>query len=233
MQLLESATNRGKYDYYHLLSGLDLPLVSQNEIHDFFDAHQGREFITFSGVGDKDVIYDRVKYHYHLSKITPRMSSNTTIQLGAKAFRKVDKSLQKILRVDDWNRKNSHISLEYGSQWFSITDEFARYVLSKKDWIKLSFEHSYLCDELFLQTLAYNSHFYERIYNSTPVKDIPQEQQGNLRYINWWDGSPYTWNIDEVADINQLNVGIKNGHLFSRKFDLTSEQIKRLNSLRK
>lgn len=135
--------------------------------------------------------------------------------------------------MDDWNRKNSHISLEYGSQWFSITDEFARYVLSKKDWIKLSFEHSYLCDELFLQTLAYNSHFYERIYNSTPVKDIPQEQQGNLRYINWWDGSPYTWNIDEVADINQLNVGIKNGHLFSRKFDLTSEQIKRLNSLRK
>lgn len=172
---MERATNQKKYDYYHLLSESDLPLVSQNEIHDFFDAHQDMEFITFSGVGNPETIYERVKYHYHFPTVTPRISSHPIMQSGARAFRKIDKSLKKILHVDVWNRKNSHVTLEYGSQWFSITDEFARYVLSKKDWIQSSFEHSYLCDELFLQTLAYNSHFYEKIYNSAPVNDLPEE----------------------------------------------------------
>ena len=48
--LLKSAVSRhpqGVYTYYHLLSGADLPLKSQNEIHTFFERHAGKEFLAF------------------------------------------------------------------------------------------------------------------------------------------------------------------------------------------
>ena len=34
-RLFEEAANKDKYAYYHLLSGVDMPLKSQNEIHAF------------------------------------------------------------------------------------------------------------------------------------------------------------------------------------------------------
>ena len=46
LRLLKKATATAKYDYYHLISGMDLPIKSQDTIHDFFDAHSGREFLS-------------------------------------------------------------------------------------------------------------------------------------------------------------------------------------------
>ena len=37
MNLLESAISQDKYEYYHLLSGADLPLRPQSDIHHFFE----------------------------------------------------------------------------------------------------------------------------------------------------------------------------------------------------
>ena len=36
LKLLKEAT-KTEHDYYHLLSGVDLPIKTQDEIHDFFD----------------------------------------------------------------------------------------------------------------------------------------------------------------------------------------------------
>lgn len=36
-----------KYDYYHLISGADLPLKSNKEIDAFFEQHKGTEFILY------------------------------------------------------------------------------------------------------------------------------------------------------------------------------------------
>ncbi len=38
----------GHYEYYHLLSRVDLPIKSQDDIHDFFRANQGKEFFGIS-----------------------------------------------------------------------------------------------------------------------------------------------------------------------------------------
>ena len=35
------------YQYYHLISGVDIPLKSQNFIHEFFNRHNGKEFLGF------------------------------------------------------------------------------------------------------------------------------------------------------------------------------------------
>lgn len=232
LQLLDAAASNGPYDYYHLLSGSDLPLASQEFIHQFFDCHQGKEFLTFSEAGGYDKIYQRVKFHYHQSKWTMRYANHPFKQLRIRLFRKCDITYQKYLGLDYWKKINGDKVLKYGSQWFSITDDLVHYVLSKRDWIKQSFQYSYLCDELFLHTLVYHSPFYERVYIKQPVQDIPNELQGNLRYINWWDGTPYTWSISSERDCQQLALGIRLGHLFARKFDLSKEEIQQLKDVR-
>lgn len=41
--LLACATDRRKYAYYHLLSGMDLPLKSQTDIHSFSESNSGKK----------------------------------------------------------------------------------------------------------------------------------------------------------------------------------------------
>lgn len=48
LNLFKTAYDNGGYSYYHLLSGVDLPIKSQEYIHDFFDKNNGYEFIGFS-----------------------------------------------------------------------------------------------------------------------------------------------------------------------------------------
>ena len=43
--LLNTALKAGEYSYFHLLSGMDLPIKDQDAIHAFFDSHAGKEFI--------------------------------------------------------------------------------------------------------------------------------------------------------------------------------------------
>ncbi|MFQ7420117.1 MAG: beta-1,6-N-acetylglucosaminyltransferase [Blautia massiliensis (ex Durand et al. 2017)] len=47
LELLKAAI-KGNYDYYHLISGMDLPIKTQKEIHEFFENNKGKEFIHFS-----------------------------------------------------------------------------------------------------------------------------------------------------------------------------------------
>lgn len=46
--LFNAAYCKGSYSYYHLISGSDLPIKDQDEIHAFFDGHYPAEFIGFS-----------------------------------------------------------------------------------------------------------------------------------------------------------------------------------------
>ena len=45
LRMLKMAV-KNSYQYYHLLSGVDLPLKTQDEFHDFFD-NQNSEFLEY------------------------------------------------------------------------------------------------------------------------------------------------------------------------------------------
>ena len=66
LALLEAAAARG-YDFYHLLSGQDLPIKSQDEIHAFFDGQDpGNSYVGFSPEDDyRRTAAERLgKYHF-------------------------------------------------------------------------------------------------------------------------------------------------------------------------
>ena len=132
--LLKCSTEQEKYSYYHLISGQDLPIQTQDTIHSFFEIHQGMEFVRFENNEFK--YFDRVRYYYWFQEIIGR-KKNFLI----KALRKFQTSFG--------IQRNKEILFQKGANWFSITDDLARYVISKEKWIRKTFRYTICCDEVF------------------------------------------------------------------------------------
>ena len=175
--LLKQAYVNG-YDYYHIISGADLPFKSNEEIDLFFKQNKGKEFILY----DENVlkgnpeISRRTKYYHFLQNYRRRYAEKWKNSFFTFCER-VSLALQIIWGV---NRvKNLDWKIKYGSNWVSITDELVKVILENKDKITSVFSYTNCADELFIQTIAYNCGFKDRIFQPA------DNQAANLRYIDW------------------------------------------------
>lgn len=207
----------GEYDYYHLLSGVDLPLVSQKKIHYFFEENRGKIFLTSPSkeVIEGNHVADRIKYKNIFTKYS-RRNLNNYQYFCLEVVRKIYVGLQRLLRMD--RIKKYDVKLGFASNWVSIDHETVKLLLDKEPFIEKVFNGQLLVDELFIPTVLNQFGYSYKIYRKDK-NSSPQKFQGNLRYINWWDGSPYEW-TDSKKDLEQLRYAVSSGHFFSRKFDL-------------
>ena len=200
LDLMEFAKSYGNYDYYHLLSGIDLPLKNQDYIHSFFENNRGKEFVgvTFSAYNewDKD---RKTKYYYWGEKY------NRASHIADRFCRKMSSAfvlLQKMLHI----ARRYDVRLYKGPNWFSITDSFLSYVIKHKASILKRFNHTLCPDEIFLQTELMNSDFKDFIY------DINDQFHSCMRLIDWHRGSPYVWRSKDFEEL------MSSDRLFARKF---------------
>lgn len=203
MLLLEKAvTDAEEYDYYHLLSGQDLPIKSQDYIHEFFERNYGKEFVTFDYDGFDQ--HRRVSYYHFFQE-----------QAGHKdkgVFKWLNRTCLRIQKLIGFQR-NKEICFRKGTQWFSITDELARYVVTQKKYIHNVYRWTFCSDEVFLQTLVHNSEFKDRLY----VKEYDNSNRSKMRLIDWNRGHPYTFRDSDFEEIKASEM------LFARKFDANSD----------
>ena len=205
MVLLKEAV-KTEHAYYHLLSGMDLPIKSQDEIFAFFEKYNGLEFVDEDDVAISEAALSRVKYTH---KFYGKAGSVKDI-LGALSVKG-----QKLLGVDK-TQKYGNIIFQKGRNWFSITHGLAKLVVEKEDWIQEVFGQSVCGDELFLQTVARNSEYAEKICNPNTMPEVP-----DTRYIDWKRGSnnnPYVFREDDFEELKNA-LG-----LFARKFDLNVDK---------
>lgn len=208
--LLENAVKKS-YDYYHLISGCDIPLYTKNEFFDFFEQNKGKEFVEYSPkeIAEKKKVQDRVKYYYAFMESVREKSA---IKRKPKTFlREFFLKLQKLLKIDRTKGKE----FQYGSNWFDITDDFAKYVLKNKPWVIKHFKKTCCADELFLQTLLFNSPFYSNNYYCLNEKNRILQRN---RYTDWTRGQPYTFKKEDYNEI----INIKES-LFIRKFNYKND----------
>ena len=205
IDLLKAATGREQYDYYHLLSGSDLVIKTQDEIHRFFDQNCGKEFVAFDARQMEDQYLERVRYYYFFQDVYGRNRKNI-FMLGLYAFDKILLSIQKRIRI---NRiKACDMEFQKGANWFSITHDFAAYVIQQEKWIKKTFQYSLSGDELFLQTILINSGFRERLCEPKRLED-----NLNMRLIDWTRGKPYIWRKED------FHILINSTMFYARKID--------------
>lgn len=201
--LFEAAIKNGPYFYYHLLSGVDMPLKSQDEIHAFFEKNTGKEFIGFfQGNASEEI--DRKVRRYHLFPKSFR-AHNSYFYTFRKIFRALFLRLQYVFKI----RRNADVNFMKGTSWISVTESFLSFVLQNKNQVMNLYYNTFCADEIFIHTLCWNSHFKNKIY------DINDEAKGCKRLINWKDGVIHDWNDSDFSLLNKSN------ELFARKFTST------------
>lgn len=201
LRLLEESTPR-EYEYYHLLSGVDLPLKSQKAIHDFFDAHNGTEYVQFMDRKLNEEAYERVaKYHFFAKR--------------KKSV--VEKILDKICLSGQFmidRTKKSNLNYQKGANWFSITHELAKYVVCQRKLIKKWFSYTICGDEMFLQTLVASSSFVDAI----SPNNYCDNYETICYCIDWKRGNPY------IFTMRDYELLLSSNQLFARKFSWSHDK---------
>lgn len=216
LYLLKEATKKN-YDYYHLLSGNDLMIKSMETFFEFFKKNRGKEFIHFSTekrlIEDKEILR-RVK-SYHLFTNFRRRFKHKILNKIFDTLEHISLGIQEILKVD--RTKKYNFSIKYGSQWFSITNDFAKYLISKEKIIYKIFNKTKCADELFVQTILFNSNFEKKLFN----RNYDASCESNMRLIDiekrGFNGSPYVWKLSDFEELKNSKC------LFARKFDLKQD----------
>ena len=114
---------------------------------------------------------------------------------------------QALFFVNRHKKKDNYSVCYHGWQWFSIPQDFAKYVLLNEKKIYRTFHHTLASDESFIQTVAMNLDFKDRIYK------FDCREESVMRKIDWSRGSPYTFREEDFEEI------IKSPYLFVRKIE--------------
>ena len=182
LALLRAATRQGQYSYFHLLSGVDLPVKSQDFIHDYCLSHPGMLFIGYAqNVTERELAW-RSQHRFLFSR---------SFKSGS-VFKKVARGL--FARLQSLiNYKRYPSTVKKGSQWWSITSEFANYLLDQECDIRHYFAGTYCPDEMFVQTVCWNSPFRSKLCSDT------NEFHGCKRFIPWRSGTLMPFSANDFA----------------------------------
>lgn len=180
MLLFSMAYSHGPYAYYHLISGGDLPLKTQDEIHSFF-RDRSENFIAFV---KKPTVreYERLSLFYH-------------IPARGKLIRRCEKYLrgvQRLLKVDrfkKWEKKGYNFGK--GSSWVSLTGEAVGILLREKKTIYKMTRFSDCADEEYKQIILKKA--------GVPIYLNEAGDTDNLRLIDWSRGTSVIRTLSECA----------------------------------
>ena len=195
MNLLKAAAQK-QYDYYHLLSGLDLPIKSQKEIRSFFEFAYPKNFIKYDDRAIQSGSFlHRVK-NYHIFQ--DYFGLNKGILPGfLRRLENISLWVQDVIGV----QRKQYIPPYKGTNWFSVTHELVKYVLSRENIIKKQFYHTVCADEVFLHSIVMDSPYKDTVVSNS------------LRAVDWTRGTPYVYKSEDVDEL------LKSEKLFARKFD--------------
>lgn len=201
LALFEEAFRKGGYSYYHLLSGVDMPLKSQDYIHRFFEENKGKEFIGYYQ-DDVESLIDTKMRRWHLCPGSYGEPQNS----GKARLRRIATGgllrLQLLLGI----RRNQSVPFRKGTQWVSVTSGFVACLLRQKEAIAHTYHHTFCADEIFVQTVCWNSTFRESLYDSS------DEANGCLRMIHWENNRLIEWTEQDY------DLLMNSEALFARKF---------------
>jgi len=207
--LMEQAVKE-TYDYYHLLSGVDIPLKTSGEIEAFFEA-QEMSFLEVKQEENLTGTLARVRRYYPLQRFIGRQTAGRGIRHAL--LDQLDYECEKIQNLVGIDRtKNAPFAYCRGANWFSIRHELIVYALEHKKLIRKYFYSTKNADELFLQCIAMSSPYKDSI-----VRD-------SLRLVDWqrteFGGcSPHTFTMDD------WDMLIGSDKLFARKFDPDKDRV--------
>ncbi len=200
---LMKAASAKNYDYYHMISGSDLPLVTPDEFCEYFEQAKGKEFIHQWGKDEADDkrIQWRCHYRYPFLRYLNRARSPLVVKLEKLLF-------MRILRIPRKNVFPASFRLYVSEDWYSFTGKFVEYILKNTELLYKNFLGGiHVAEVAFISLLLNNPEF------------APSHSDEYTRYIDWVRGNPYIW---KKSDYNEL---IHAPGVFARKFSPETDRM--------
>lgn len=221
IELLKCAYHFDDFDRYVLLSGADFPIKSNDYIVDFFAKNRKINFIDTQPMPSADKPFDRL-FCYHIE-------CDRATNLKSFPIKLINKIINRSGVRRAYPQKYQNYQPFAGSQWWSFNDAFVTYLLnflSTNDEFVKFFEHTFVPDEMFFQTIIMNSPFVRTVRNT-------------LTYADWEVGAPpYPSLIRKIQLPLLKNEWVYSNHrvsiyCFARKFsDDSAEVIRELEKLK-
>lgn len=192
MELLKTAVETDRHDYFVLLSGADYPVRPVAEFEDFLAKADGRSFQMCKSALTTSEGRKRLRSHYVIKQRT-RMN----VALQKMLF------LQSFLGRYGGRRPPSTFSTYYiGSPWFTVHRDVAQWMLDcwENEEIRDYFSTVYCAEEIIIPTMIANSPWHESC--------VPQR----TRFIQWQGTArPKSLKIEDLSKIKT------SGCFFARK----------------
>lgn len=189
--LFKAAFHPDRYAYYHLISGVHFPLVSNETLHRWFGTCGGACVLREVPLPEGEIQLRFGLYHYFLKHLVSRHRFvNKAYHLGWRAVLR----LQKFFKI---KRDTSFIKGK-ASQWCSLTGDAVQLLLSEEKESLRRFRRTFCCDEYFVRSVIENA-------------GIPIVYDDRICYLEFVRTTPRPFTIE---DYDQLAAS---GAFFFRK----------------
>lgn len=197
LKLLKEAIMTDDYSYYHMLSGTDLLIKPAEEIYRYIEDNYGKEYVQFLDKELPNSYKNRInKYHFFIKK-----NPNLLEKILHKGLLLIQ------IRID--RTKKYNMTYQKGTNWFTITDKLACYIIEHERQVVKMFAHTLCGDEFFVQTMLINSPYKINI-----VENNFCDNYANIFYeIDWERGTPYEFTAEDFDMLINSNM------FFARKFN--------------
>ena len=135
-------------------------IKSQDFIHEFFNKNQGKEYVDFWTSREHIRSLKKRTSRYFIFTEKTKSGGRFT-HAYASLFRNVFLMFQKAI----FYKRSHKLELCKGSNWVSITNDLCRIILENKTRILKTLRFTLAPDEIFIQTILWNSSLKENIYS--------------------------------------------------------------------
>lgn len=181
-----------KYDYVHLISGQDFPLMPTEAIVKECD-RTGHDYIGFI-IGDKKKRYERRLKYWNI--FVSKVRSSKLCAYTRKAFL----VLQMVMGIN--RLRHCSLTFEVGANWMSITIQSLKYIVSEYPKYEKYFKHGISAEECYKQM----------ILKTSPTASIVNNSKRFVVFENMNSSR-------ETLTMTRLDQIMSSGAFFARKFD--------------
>lgn len=194
LSLMEYAVAQGAFDYYHIISGVTLPLQNLDTIDAYFKGAKGRSvFCPFEVERFKETENYKVRYYNFFT----RWVANKAVKTYAQFLWTAANYIQKRAGVFRHENKTYYSA----ANWCSLNEKHIRYLVAHKSEILRGYKYTYCADEVFAPTEL--------------LKEYGEDEfllDKHYLYVEWVGNAP------RVLSMTEMSMLAGQHFIFARKF---------------
>ena len=219
---MQSLGGGQRFDRFVILQGLEYPIKTNQEIHNFFEENQKKEFILAQNISETTNPKEKHKYSlfWYL---------DSTYSIGVKVIHKLNSALFIKTGIipafkSNYVRDSSGAKMQVyqGCAQFGVTRQLAEYIVKFHDEnseFNRYFKTMYAPDESYFHTIVYNSPF---VKNTPDGKAITRPHLTNFENLTYFE---YPTTVTLFTRSNDWTKLRDSGFLFFRKASSESKEL--------